>query len=66
MGQALREARLHRNEVFIVTKLNSREHGGSHAAAALKTSLSRLQLDDVDLFLIHSPRVFFCWSLGIP
>ncbi|CAE7912526.1 unnamed protein product [Symbiodinium sp. KB8] len=56
VGQALREARLHRNEVFVVTKLNSREHGGSHAAAALKTSLSRLQLDYVDLFLIHSPR----------
>eukprot|EP00439_Symbiodinium_sp_Y106_P071968 s2218_g13.t1 len=56
VGQALREAQLKRNDVFIVTKLSSREHGASHAAAALKTSLSRLQLDYVDLFLIHSPR----------
>ena len=56
VGQALQEAEVKRNEVFVVTKLSSRDHGGSHPAAALKASLSRLKLDYVDLFLIHSPR----------
>ena len=56
VGQALQDARIKRDEVFIVTKLSSREHGGNHPAAALKASLARLKLEYVDLFLIHSPR----------
>lgn len=49
--QALK--RIH--QIFVTTKLWDDSHGSEEAVAALETSLKKLGLDYVDLYLIHSP-----------
>jgi 2,5-diketo-D-gluconate reductase A len=46
---------LDRSEVFVTTKLRGREHGFDTTKQALESSLRRLDLDYVDLYLIHWP-----------
>ncbi len=55
VGEALRAADLPREEVFITTKCFNDDHGYDEATKALSTSLARLGLDFVDLYLIHWP-----------
>jgi 2,5-diketo-D-gluconate reductase A len=55
VGQALADAGLPREEVFVSTKLRGREQGSDSAKQALRSSLDRLGLDHVDLYLIHWP-----------
>src|SRR4051795_13755661 len=53
VGQAVRASGLSREEFFITTKLWNSDHG--NAERALKDSLGRLEMDHVDLYLIHWP-----------
>jgi 2,5-diketo-D-gluconate reductase A len=53
VGQAVRASGLSREEFFITTKLWNKDHG--QAERALKDSLGRLEMDYVDLYLIHWP-----------
>lgn len=53
MGQAIKESGLARETLFITTKTSCKP--GVTAQQSLDASLKRLQLDHVDLFLIHSP-----------
>src|SRR3712207_4598749 len=55
VGQALADSGLPREEVFVSTKLRGREQGSDSAKQALRSSLDRLGLDFVDLYLIHWP-----------
>jgi 2,5-diketo-D-gluconate reductase A len=55
VGQALRASGLRRDEVFITTKCANDDHGFDKALRALKASLDRLELEFVDLYLIHWP-----------
>jgi len=55
VGQAIAESSLSRDEIFVTTKLNNRGHGYESAIAALDESLRKLQLDHVDLYLVHWP-----------
>jgi diketogulonate reductase-like aldo/keto reductase len=55
VGQALRAAGLDREEVFITTKCFNDQQGHEQAWHALRESLDRLELDYVDLYLIHWP-----------
>ena len=55
VGQAVRAAGLDRSEVFITTKCFNDDHGHQQAHKAFKTSLDRLAVDYVDLYLIHWP-----------
>ncbi|XP_068164691.1 aldo-keto reductase MSMEG_2408/MSMEI_2347-like [Antennarius striatus] len=61
LGQALRsllpQHNLTRKEVFITSKLNYRHQGGASMEAAL-LSLTRLDLDYIDLYLIHFPHTY--------
>ncbi len=55
VGQAFRASGLDRDEVFITTKCFNNSHGYDEATRALERSLDRLELDHVDLYLIHWP-----------
>jgi 2,5-diketo-D-gluconate reductase A len=55
VGQGIRDAGLSRGEVFITSKLNNGYHRADDARRAFDETLSRLQADYVDLFLIHWP-----------
>ncbi len=55
VGQAVRDAGLDREEVFVTTKCFNNDHGYDEATKAFHASLDRLGLDYVDLYLIHWP-----------
>ena len=56
LGEALKKSGLNRNDYFVVTKLSPSLQGYEGAKQSLKTSLKKLGLDYVDLFLIHTPN----------
>ncbi|WJX45254.1 NADP-dependent D-sorbitol-6-phosphate dehydrogenase [Trifolium repens] len=56
VGEALKEAfdgLVKREDLFITTKLWNSDHG--HVVEAYKDSLKKLQLDYLDLYLVHFP-----------
>jgi 2,5-diketo-D-gluconate reductase A len=55
VGEAIRTAPLARGELFVTTKLWNSCHGHDEALAAFERTVQRLQLDVVDLYLIHWP-----------
>src|SRR5580765_8679362 len=62
VGEALQEVfqagRIKREEVFIATKLWNNNHRPERVKLAFEASLKKLQLDYVDLYLIHTPFAF--------
>ena len=60
VGNAIRKASMPRDELFITTKLWNDDHGYESALKAFDHSLNRLQMDYVDLYLIHWP--FMGWG----
>jgi 2,5-diketo-D-gluconate reductase A len=55
VGQAVHAAGLERDEVYITTKCFNDDHGYDQAKRALRASLERLEMQHVDLYLIHWP-----------
>jgi 2,5-diketo-D-gluconate reductase A len=55
VGQAIHASGLDRSELFVTTKCFNSHHGYDKATKALKDSLGRLEMDHVDLYLIHWP-----------
>ena len=55
VGAALRKSTIPREDLFITTKAWISEMGYDRTLRAFETSLSRLGLDYVDLYLIHMP-----------
>lgn len=55
VGQAIRQSGVARQDLFITTKLWVDNYGRNVARPALDTSLKKLQLDHVDLLLLHWP-----------
>ena len=59
VGEVLKEAfdtgELSREDVFVTSKLAPKEQGYEEARAAVLSSLERLQLSYIDLYLIHWP-----------
>jgi diketogulonate reductase-like aldo/keto reductase len=50
--------KIKREDVFVVTKLWNTNHRPERVKPAFEASLKRLQLDYVDLYLIHTPFAF--------
>lgn len=63
VGRAIRQAGVPREELFITTKLWIQDAGEGHTRQAFERSLERLQLDYLDLYLIHQPfgDVYGAW-----
>lgn len=55
VGNALRQSQMAREELFITTKLWLQDPSYEGAKAQFERSLNRLQLDYLDLYLIHQP-----------
>jgi diketogulonate reductase-like aldo/keto reductase len=62
VGDALQEVfkggKIKREDVFVVTKLWNTNHRPERVKPACEASLKKLQLDFVDLYLIHTPFAF--------
>lgn len=64
IGQAITESGIPRGDLFITTKVWNDEQGYGSTRSALGRSLERLDLDYVDLYLVHWPvkdRMFDTW-----
>ncbi len=55
VGKGIKQSGLAREELFITTKLWIQSNGYENTLKAFDRSLNRLQLDTIDLYLIHQP-----------
>lgn len=55
VGEAIRQSGVARDELFITTKVWNADQGYENTLKALETSLDKMGLDYVDLYLIHWP-----------
>lgn len=56
VGKAVKQSTLKREDLFITTKVWNRDQGYESTLAAFDASLKRLQLDYLDMYLIHWPE----------
>ena len=63
VGKALKSSGVPREELFVTTKLWIQDAGYERTKKAFEKSLQRLQLDTLDLYLIHQPLgdVYGAW-----
>lgn len=55
VGRAIKQSNVAREELFITTKLWIQSNGYTDTKKAFEASLKKLQLDYLDLYLIHQP-----------
>ncbi|WP_173923010.1 aldo/keto reductase [Agromyces sp. Marseille-P2726] len=55
VGEAIRRTDVDRSDLVVTTKLPGRHHGYDETLASLEESRKRLDLDWIDLYLIHWP-----------
>jgi len=58
MDEVFKEGRIKREDVFVITKLWNTNHRPDRVKPAFETSLKKLKLDYLDLYLIHTPFAF--------
>lgn len=56
VGRVIHDSGVKREDLFVTTKLWNADHGYEKAKQAIGTSLSKLGLEYVDLYLIHWPN----------
>ena len=55
VGNALKDSGLKRDEIFVTTKLWDPDKGYDHALKAFDASMKKMNLEYLDLYLIHRP-----------
>lgn len=55
VGKAVRDSGIPREEIFVTSKLWLQDYGYELAKAGIETSLRKLGLDYMDLYLLHQP-----------
>ena len=55
IGKGIKESGVNREEIFLVTKLWNDNHGYEETLKAFDESLKKLQVEYIDLYLIHWP-----------
>ncbi len=55
IGRAIKKSKISREEIFVVTKVWIQDAGYENTMKAFYTSLKNLDLDYIDLYLIHQP-----------
>lgn len=58
MQEVFKAGTIRRKDVFVTTKLWNNNHRPERVKSAFEASRQRLQLDDVDCYLIHTPFAF--------
>jgi 2,5-diketo-D-gluconate reductase A len=56
VGEAIRDSSLPRDEIFVTTKIWNEDLGSARAAEAIDESLERLNIDYLDMLMIHWPK----------
>ncbi|ASJ21633.1 aldo/keto reductase [Brachyspira hampsonii] len=55
IGKAVRESKINRNELFITSKVWNKDRGYKTTLDAFEKTINNLQIDYLDLYLIHWP-----------
>jgi diketogulonate reductase-like aldo/keto reductase len=55
LGEAIRDLKLNREELFITSKVWPDDHGYDNTIRAFETTLEKLNMDYIDLYLVHWP-----------
>lgn len=56
VGQGIKNSSVERSDIFVTTKLHAELKDYNSAVKAIDESLSKLDLDYIDLMIIHSPK----------
>lgn len=56
VGEGVRKCGLKREDIFVTTKLAAEAKTYEDAAAAIEESLAKMDIDYIDLMLIHAPQ----------
>lgn len=56
VGKAIRESGIAREEIFVTSKLQNTAHGYENTMAAFHQTMQNLNMDYLDLYLIHWPN----------
>jgi diketogulonate reductase-like aldo/keto reductase len=56
VGKAIRECGLKRNDLFVTSKLDNSDHGYENTLKEFEMTMNNLDIDYLDLYLIHWPR----------
>ena len=55
VGNAVRDSGISRKDIFVTSKLWIQDYGYEAARAGIETSLRKLNMDYIDLYLLHQP-----------
>ncbi len=61
VGQGIIDSGIDRSELFVTTKIAAEHKSYEEAAASIDQSLKDMQLDYLDLMIIHSPQPWAEW-----